>query len=88
MFFGRDKQTMPEPDQALPGRSEAVPVQPAHLVLGTPLDGPVPARVVTTLLTRSRERALRCFELLYLPPEQYLPPDREASYTVEGRNSA
>ena len=42
MFFGRDKQTMPEPDQALPGRSEAVPVQPAHLVLGTPLDGPVP----------------------------------------------
>ena len=40
--FGRDKQTMPEPDQALPGRSEAVPVQPAHLVLGTPLDGPVP----------------------------------------------
>jgi peptide-methionine (S)-S-oxide reductase len=42
MFFGRDKQTMPEPDEALPGRSEAVPVQPAHLVLGTPLDGPVP----------------------------------------------
>ena len=42
MFFGRDKQTMPEPDQALPGRSEAVSVQPAHLVLGTPLDGPVP----------------------------------------------
>ena len=42
MFFGRDKQTMPEPDQALPGRSEAVPVQPTHLVLGTPLDGPVP----------------------------------------------
>ena len=42
MFFGRDKQTMPEPDQALPGRAEAVTVQPAHLVLGTPLDGPVP----------------------------------------------
>ena len=42
MFFGRDKQTMPEPDQALPGRSEAVLVQPAHLVLDTPLDGPVP----------------------------------------------
>ena len=42
MLFGRDKQTMPEPDQALPGRSEAVAVQPEHLVLGTPLDGPVP----------------------------------------------
>ena len=42
MLFGRDKQTMPEPDQALPGRPEAVAVQPEHLVLGTPLDGPVP----------------------------------------------
>ena len=42
MLFGRDKQTMPEPDQALPGRPEALPVQPTHLVLDTPLDGPVP----------------------------------------------
>ena len=42
MLFGRDKQTMPEPDQALPGRPDAVAVQPEHLVLGTPLDGPVP----------------------------------------------
>ncbi|MEZ5168233.1 MAG: peptide-methionine (S)-S-oxide reductase MsrA [Acidimicrobiales bacterium] len=42
MLFGRDKQTMPEPDEALPGRAEKMPLPPAHLVLGTPLDGPYP----------------------------------------------
>lgn len=42
MLFGRDKQTMPTPEEALPGRSESVPVQDAHLVLGTPLIGPYP----------------------------------------------
>ena len=42
MFFGRDKQTMVDPADALPGRDETMPVQPAHLILGTPLDGPVP----------------------------------------------
>ncbi len=42
MLFGRDKQAMPNPADALPGRSEAVRLQPAHLVLGTPLDGPYP----------------------------------------------
>ena len=42
MLFGRDKQAMPEPADALPGRAEPVPVQAAHLVLGTPLVGPYP----------------------------------------------
>jgi len=42
VLFGRDKQVLPEPSDALPGRQEAVPLQPAHLILGTPLDGPYP----------------------------------------------
>ena len=42
MLFGRDKQTMPDPADALPGRDEPVAIQPAHLILGTPLGGPVP----------------------------------------------
>ncbi|NIS32515.1 MAG: peptide-methionine (S)-S-oxide reductase, partial [Actinobacteria bacterium] len=37
MLFGRDKQVMPDPAEALPGRPEPVPVQDAHLVLATPL---------------------------------------------------
>ena len=56
MFFGRDKQTMPQPDQALPGRSEAVPVQSTRLALGTPLDGPVPG--AHARLGRVREGAI------------------------------
>ncbi len=42
MLFGRNKQEMPDPADALRGRSQAVPVQDAHLILGTPLDGPYP----------------------------------------------
>ena len=42
MLFGRDKQVMPDPAEALPGRPEPVPVQDAHLVLATPLAGPYP----------------------------------------------
>jgi peptide-methionine (S)-S-oxide reductase len=42
MWFGRDKQEMPDPADALPGRDEAMPVPDAHLVLGTPLVGPYP----------------------------------------------
>ncbi len=42
MLFGRDKQKMPEPADALPGRPDPLPVQDAHLVLGTPLVGPYP----------------------------------------------
>ena len=42
MLFGRDKQVMVDPADALPGRQQSMPVQPAHLILGTPLDGPIP----------------------------------------------
>jgi len=42
MLFGRNKQEMPDPADAIAGRPEAVPVQEAHLILGTPLDGPYP----------------------------------------------
>jgi len=42
MLFGRDKQVMVDPADALPGRDQSMPVQPEHLILGTPLDGPVP----------------------------------------------
>lgn len=42
MLFGRDKQVMPEPDEALPGRPDSMPVVEPHLVLGTSLDGPYP----------------------------------------------
>jgi peptide-methionine (S)-S-oxide reductase len=43
MIFGRSKTELPTPDKALPGR-EARPftLSPTHLVLGTPLEGPVP----------------------------------------------
>ena len=43
MLFGRRSSTMVEPDAALPGRPERPFALPArHLVLGTPLEGPVP----------------------------------------------
>lgn len=42
MFFGRNKQEMPDPADSLPGRSDPVSLQDAHLILGTPLDGPYP----------------------------------------------
>lgn len=47
--FGRDKQTMPDPADALPGRADPVPVPDAHLVLGTPLVGPYPDGLETAL---------------------------------------
>ena len=42
MLFGRDKLVMPDPADALPGRPDPVLVPDAHLVLGTPLEGPYP----------------------------------------------
>jgi peptide-methionine (S)-S-oxide reductase len=42
MLFGRHKQTLPAPDQALPGRDAEMPVAGAHAVLGTPIKGPFP----------------------------------------------
>ncbi len=41
-LFGRDKQAMPDPDRALPGRSEKMPVPSCHAVLDAPLEGPWP----------------------------------------------
>ncbi len=39
--FGKKKE-MPTADEALPGRSEKMPVPAKHTVLGTPLEGPFP----------------------------------------------
>ena len=40
MFFRNKKLQMPTADQALPGRSEPLPVPAAHFVNGNPLSGP------------------------------------------------
>ena len=42
MFFSRHKTQLPEPGQALPGRTESVRVPERHAVLGTPLAPPFP----------------------------------------------
>jgi peptide-methionine (S)-S-oxide reductase len=54
-LFGRDKTAMVTPDQALPGRSEPMPVPERHAVLGTSLAGPYPEG------TEVAEFALGCF---------------------------
>ncbi len=41
-LFGRDKSEMPRPEDALPGRSETMPLPARHLLLDAPLDGPFP----------------------------------------------
>ncbi len=41
-LFGRDKTAMPDPDDALPGRDEQMPVPAAHFVNGNPLEPPYP----------------------------------------------
>jgi peptide-methionine (S)-S-oxide reductase len=41
-MFGREKTRMVGPDEALPGREQAMPVPAAHHVLGTPLTPPFP----------------------------------------------
>ena len=42
MFGLRNKMTMVEPEQALPGRDHEMPVPARHAVLGTPLKPPFP----------------------------------------------
>jgi peptide-methionine (S)-S-oxide reductase len=41
-FLSRPAPAMPAPEEALPGRSQAMPVPRAHEVLGTPLTPPFP----------------------------------------------
>ncbi len=43
MFFLRKKAEMPRPQEALPGRAEAIPTAERHYVNGAPLKGPYPA---------------------------------------------
>jgi peptide-methionine (S)-S-oxide reductase len=38
----RNKTTLPSPEEALPGRSERMPVPSQHFLLGTPLEPPFP----------------------------------------------
>ena len=42
-MFNSTKSKLPSPAEALPGRAERMAVPAKHHVLGTPLDGPVPA---------------------------------------------
>ncbi len=42
MFFGSRTPEMVEPEAALPGRDQSMPVAPSHLVLGTPMTPPFP----------------------------------------------
>jgi len=42
MWFGKDKLTVPTPDEALPGRDATMPVPDAHHVNGHPLTPPYP----------------------------------------------
>jgi peptide-methionine (S)-S-oxide reductase len=49
MLFGRGKGTMVEPEQALAGRAQEMPLPARHEVLGTPLRGPFPAGVETAI---------------------------------------
>ena len=54
-IFGSRKTRQVSPDQALPGRSQAMPVAARHVVLGSPLAPPYPAG------TEVAEFALGCF---------------------------
>jgi peptide-methionine (S)-S-oxide reductase len=42
MLFSRSKLQVPTPEEALPGRDQAMPVPARHEVLGTPLQPPFP----------------------------------------------
>jgi peptide-methionine (S)-S-oxide reductase len=55
MLFESRKSRLPAREEALPGRSDRMPVPPKHDVLGTPIDGPVPAGFQSALF------ALGCF---------------------------
>ena len=55
MLFSRRKAEMVEPDAALPGRAEPMPVPATHAVLGNPLRPPFPDGIETAVV------ALGCF---------------------------
>ena len=48
--FSRDKLTIPNPNECLPGRGEPMPVPERHSVHGHPLSGPYPAGTQKALL--------------------------------------
>jgi peptide-methionine (S)-S-oxide reductase len=54
-MFGRHQTRMPTAEEALPGRSQPLPVPDAHLVLGTPLTPPFPDGLATAVF------AMGCF---------------------------
>lgn len=54
-LFGYSKTRMVNAGEALPGRSEVMPLPPAHAVLGTPLAPPYPSGVKTAIF------AMGCF---------------------------
>jgi peptide-methionine (S)-S-oxide reductase len=49
MLFGRDKSRLVEPEDALPGRSEAMPIPATHHVLGTTLGPDFPEGTRTAI---------------------------------------
>ncbi len=49
MLFARHKSRMPTPEEALPGRDEAMPLSDRHLVKGTPLRPPFPDGMETAI---------------------------------------
>jgi peptide-methionine (S)-S-oxide reductase len=55
MLFSRQKSRMPTPEEALPGRDEAMPTSDRHLVKDTPLRPPFPDGMETAIF------ALGCF---------------------------
>jgi peptide-methionine (S)-S-oxide reductase len=56
MFFGRDKTTMPAPEDSLPGRDDYdFPIPERHTVLGNPIQGPFPEGIEVAYF------ALGCF---------------------------
>jgi peptide-methionine (S)-S-oxide reductase len=55
VLFSRKQTQMISPEEALPGRSRAMPVPDRHLVLGTPLQPPFPDGLATTVV------AMGCF---------------------------
>src|SRR4051794_17358576 len=49
MLFTRKSQTMPAPEDTLPGRAGAMPVTERHVVLDTPLEPPFPEGLETAI---------------------------------------